>query len=387
MTDEVSWSSANVRRLQRHALLTPAPASIDPAEIAAVICGAHAQVLSAAELSIALRIQGADRATVQHALWDDHTLIKTHGPRGTVHLLAADDLPVWLAALSAIPTHSPFPNGVRLTQQQADEIVAAIGHALQDAELTIDELDQAIIDLVGEWAGDRVMPAFQDLWPRWRQAVVTASYRGVLCFGPNKGRRVTYTNPRRWLPEFKPASEDEALATVITRYLYAYGPATPQHFAQWIGAPPTWAAEQFERHSRKLTKINFDGTPAWLAREDMALPPEESAKGSVLLLPYFDAYAVGSHPRSRLFPGKAATRALAPSGQAGNYPVLLVDGVVAGVWHQRRSGRRIEVTVEPLTRLTAHQRRNLENQVERIGDILGGTPRLTLGNVTAGAHA
>ena len=26
-------------------------------------------------------------------------------------------------------------------------------------------------------------------------------------------------------------------------------------------------------------------------------------------------------------------------GQAGNYPVVLVDGVVGGVWHQRRSGR------------------------------------------------
>jgi hypothetical protein len=387
MTAEVSWATANVRRLQRHALLTPEPSSTDPAEIAAVICGAHAQVLSAAELSIALRIQGASRATVQQALWHDHSLIKTHGPRGTVHLLAADDLPVWLAALSAIPAHSPFPNGVRLTQQQAEEIVVAIGHALQDAELTIDELDQAIIDLVGEWAGDRVMPAFQDLWPRWRQAVVMASYRGVLCFGPNKGRRVTYTNPRRWLPEFKPASEDKAIVAVITRYLYAYGPATPQHFAQWIGAPPIWAAEQFDRHSRKLTKINFDGTPAWLAREDTEMPARESAEGSVLLLPYFDAYAVGSHPRSRLFPDKAATRALAPSGQAGNYPVLLIDGLVGGVWHQRRSGRRIEVTVEPLTRLTADQHRALENQVKRIGEILAGTPRLIVGTVTAGAHA
>jgi uncharacterized protein YukE len=384
---DVSWPAANVRRIQRHALHPPALPGTDPAEIAAVICGAHAQVLSAAELSIALRIQGATRSTVQRALWDDHRLIKSYGPRGTVHLLAADDLPVWAAALSAIPAHSPFPDGVRLTPEQAEEIVDAIGRALEDAELTIDELDQAIIDQVGAWAGDRVMAAFQDLWPRWRQAVATAAHRGVLCFGPNKGRRVTYTNPRRWLPGFKPVSEDKAIAAVITRYLYAYGPATPQQFAQWIGAPPTWAADQFELHSGKLTKINFDSTPAWVARGDTAMPDEEGAKGSVLLLPYFDAYAVGSHPRSRLFPGKAATRALAPSGQAGNYPVLLTDGVVTGVWHQRRSGRQIEVTVEPLVRLTAGRRRALEKQVERIGEILEGKPRLIVGTVTAGSHA
>jgi DNA glycosylase AlkZ-like len=387
MTHEASWPSASLRRLQRHALLSPAPAGTTPAAIAATICGAHAQVLSAAELSIALRIEGATRTTVRHALWDDHTLIKTYGPRGTVHLLAADDLPIWMPALSAVPAHSPFPEGVRLTQDQTADIVGAIGDALEDSELTIDELDRAVVKLAGEWAGDRVMPAFQDLWPRWRQAVGLAAYRGVLCFGPNRGRRVTYTNPRRWLQGLEPASEDQAIAAVIRRYLYAYGPATPQQFAQWIGAPAAWAEEQFGRHSRELSKINFDIAPAWVAAGDTEMPDNQGASGSVLLLPYFDAYAVGSHPRSQLFPGMAAKRALAPSGQAGNYPVLLIDGIVAGVWHQRRSSRQIEVTVEPLARLTARQRRALGHQVDRIGAILGGEPRLTVGTVTAGPHA
>jgi hypothetical protein len=45
--------------------------------------------------------------------------------------------------------------------------------------------------------------------------------------------------------------------------LFAYGPATPQKFAQWLGAPPLWAIEQFERCQRHLTKVIFDGTPAW----------------------------------------------------------------------------------------------------------------------------
>ena len=69
MTQEVSWSAANVRRLQRHALLPRAPAGIDPSEVAAVICGAHSQLLSAAELSIALRIQGV--AGASDTTWDN----------------------------------------------------------------------------------------------------------------------------------------------------------------------------------------------------------------------------------------------------------------------------------------------------------------------------
>ena len=44
----------------------------------------------------------------------------------------------------------------------------------------------------------------------------------------------------------------------------------------------------------------------------------------------------------------AATRGLTPSGQAGNYPALLVDGVVGGMYHQRYSGGKLAITVEPL---------------------------------------
>ena len=105
------------------------------------------------------------------------------------------------------------------------------------------------------------------------------------------------------------------------------------------------------------------------------------------LLPYFDAYVVGCQPRALLFPGLAAERVLSPSGQAGNFPVLLIDGIVAGVWSQRRSGRTLAITVEPFDRLTATQRRALDEQVERIGAFLDGTPRLTIGPVTVGGHA
>jgi hypothetical protein len=96
---------------------------------------------------------------------------------------------------------------------------------------------------------------------------------------------------------------------------------------------------------------------------------------------------VGSRPRHLLFPGRAAERALAPSGQAGNYPVLLVDGEVAGVWHQRRSGRRITVTVELLRRLSTARLRALEAQVIRLGEILEGEAALIVGEVSVGPHA
>jgi hypothetical protein len=380
-----SWAQVCARRLERHGLAVPSP-DAGPADVAGAICGAHAQVLSAAELSIGLRLAGGTRADVREALWTERSLVKTFGPRGTVHVLPTRDLPVWIGALAAVPAGgSAFPPDVRLTPKQTDEVVEAVAAALADAELTVDELTDAVVAATGPWAGDLVMPAFNGMWPRWRQAVGTAVKRGALCFGPNRGRKVTYTSPKRWLPGFRPADGPAAVAEVVRGYLHAYGPATPQQFAKWLGAPRRWAAELFDSLAGELQQVEVDGTPAWLAAGD-AKPPATAPHG-VRLLPYFDAYAVGSQPRELLFPGRAAERALSPSGQAGNYPVLLLDGTVAGVWHQRRSGRKLDLTVEPLAPLGKARRRELDDQVERVGEILEGRPSLTVGTVTVGGHA
>ncbi|AXK36599.1 winged helix DNA-binding domain-containing protein [Streptomyces armeniacus] len=401
----IPWSAAVARRLERHALAEPpadAPAEA-PAEaategaaeaaarVAATLCGAHAQVLSAAELSLAMRLPGtaATRTDIQRALWTDRTLVKTYGPRGTVHLLPSRDLPLWTGALTAQQAASANGGAAAtdyLDAGRTDEVVAAIGDALADTELTVDELTEAIVERTGAWAGERVMDAFQDKWPRWRSATAVAAHRGALCFGPNKGRRITYTNPHRWLPGFTPYEGDVALAELVRRYLHAYGPASPQHFARWTGAPRGWAAGLFRGLAERgeIQPVDLAGTPAWVVAGDTALPAEPPR--GVRLLPYFDAYSVGCHPRDRVFPGRAAERALA-GGQAGNFPVLLVDGTAAGVWHQRRSGRTIHLTVEPLASLTTAQRAGLDAQAQRLGALMEGTVRLTVGPVTVGPHA
>ena len=380
----VSWTEACARRLDRHALATPL-LHARPADVVSAMCGAHAQVLSAAELSIGLRIAGLTRAAVRDALWSEHSLVKTFGPRGTVHLLPARELPMWTGALSAIPhSPSPFPEDVQLTPEQTDQVVTAIAGALGDTELTVDELTEALIATCGPWAGDLVMPAFNTKWPRWRQAMATAANRGALCFGPNRGRNVTYTNPRRWLPGFRPADGPTALADVVRRYLYTYGPATPQHFAQWLAAPRRWAAEVFDSLADELQQVEVEGARAWVVAGDTTAPSATAA--GVRLLPYFDAYVVGCQPRELLFPGVAVRRALS-GGQAGNFPVLLIGGTVAGIWHQRRVGRKLDITVEPFDALTPGQRRELDEQVERIGAFLEGQPQVMIGTVTVGRHA
>jgi winged helix DNA-binding protein len=376
---DLAWRDVCGRRLVRHGLTTSSTADT-AAGTAAAMCGVHAQVLSAAEVSIGLRLPAATRTTVQDALWTDHSLIKTFGPRGTIHLLPAADLGRWCGALSALPA-PVHPPAIRFTAAQTDELVAAIGDVLADAELTVDELTEALADQVGAWAVDPVMPAFQTLWPRWRLITEIAAHRGVLCFGPNKGRNVTYTNPARWLPGFASTPAAETTSWLLQSYLHSYGPSTPQHFARWLGTTPAWARAAFA--TIPLTEILLEGSPVWTADRDEL--PGEPAEG-VLLLPHFDAFVVGSQPRELLFPGPAWDRALR-KGQAGNYPVLLIDGVVAGVWQQKKAGTQVTITVEPLRTLTRRHLKHVETQVERIGAILQARPTLIVGPITAGAHA
>ena len=169
------------------------------------------------------------------------------------------------------------------------------------------------------------------------------------------------------------------------RYLHAYGPATPQHFARWLSIPPRYAAGLFGKLADDLERVELDGEPGWTCAGDTgtALRPHRGIR----LLPYLDAYVVAGQPRDRLYPGAAATRALTPAGQAGNYQVMLVDGVVGGVWHQKRSGRKLAITVEPLRELTAPQRGQLDDEVGLVGMVMETTPTLTIGTVTVGPHA
>jgi hypothetical protein len=324
-----------------------------------------------------LRLSLATRSDVRQALWTERSLVKAFGPRGTVHLLPRRDLAGWAAALSSVPRPpSSHPADVRMTPAQTEQVVAAIADATAGVELTIDELHTAVVAATGSWSGDLVMEAFQDKWPRWRQALPLAGQRGVVCFGANRGRNVTYTNPG-----VPPVDVEVAVNELVRGYVRAYGPVTPANLAQWLSAPLGWARERFGALGSQLVPVEVEGSRAWLLAEDTSMPAEPPQ--GLVLLPYFDAYAyaVSAHPFALFYPGRAAIRA------KGNFQVFLIDGAVAGVWHQRRSGPTLDITVEPLVPLNARRRRELDEQVERVGEILEARPRLSIGTVTVGGHA
>src|ERR1700680_5145564 len=85
-------------RLAHHHLDERAPKA-KLADVVGDIGGVQAQVMSAAELQVAVRVD-CTVDDVRDALWKRKTLVKTWLMRGTLHLVPSKDLPVFSAAMS-----------------------------------------------------------------------------------------------------------------------------------------------------------------------------------------------------------------------------------------------------------------------------------------------
>jgi hypothetical protein len=73
---DVTWPQVLAFRGARQHLSTPGSALLD---VAARILGAHAQVAASAELTLWARLDGLAPGTVDAALWEERTLVKTCG--------------------------------------------------------------------------------------------------------------------------------------------------------------------------------------------------------------------------------------------------------------------------------------------------------------------
>jgi hypothetical protein len=106
----------------RHHLDTPATGGLVP--LVRRLSGVHAQLASAAEAAVRLRTGGRiGPDDVRRALAEDRTLVKTWAVRGTLHLLPAEDLPLWSAALGTRSFPRP-QSWYRYHEVTADDMAA-----------------------------------------------------------------------------------------------------------------------------------------------------------------------------------------------------------------------------------------------------------------------
>jgi len=319
------------RRLARHHLLERTD---DIVRAVRDIGGVQAQLPSAAEWSIGARVDGITAEDVRAELYERKRLLKMYTLRGTLHLVPSDEAAMWAAATRPV--------------DDSDELVDAIDRALRGQCLTRTQLAEAVGDerLLSQW-GDFVSPA---------------ATRGVLCFGKPQGSKVTFVHRDDWGVPWKRHARATAQREAARRYLYAYGPAAPKDFARWMHIEPAEATAAFDG----LADDNDEGE----------VPP--AGPTAVRLLPQYDAYILGAFPRDKVVPAEAKPR-ISTYGKGrwegpAALPLVVVDGVVAGMW--ARKG--LKVTVEPFVDI---DQTLLEAEVERLGAFLNRQASLTVGRL------
>lgn len=359
----LTWPQVHAFRVERHHLARRAPKK-DLAEVAGGIGGAQAQIMSAAEMQIAVRVE-CSVGDVRKALWKDKTLVKTWLMRGTLHLISADDLPLYSAAMRTrwIKPRNSWLKFFQMTESELTKLVDTIGRALSGQPMTREE----IFAVAGKGQSERVR---QWLRSGWGGLLKPVARRGLLCFGPNRGPNVTFVRPQEWLSSWRELDPDTALVEVARRYLRAYGPATRSDFARWWG--PTWPGvgnAAWSGLANELVSVSVEGVRADMLASDLDALSKMKVKPSVQLLPAFDPYVLGHASRDHLLERVHAPKVSRTAGWIS--AVVLADGRVEGTWTHVISNKTLRITVEPFRALSSRVKSEIELRAESIAQAIG----------------
>jgi hypothetical protein len=362
---QLTWTQALAWRLERHHLARRA-APDDLLRVTGDICGLHAQLMSSAELSLWARIDGLAGEALHEALWRQRALVKLWAMRGTLHLLPASELGLWLAALGTQTKHG------NRGHPEIAALAEAVGSALDGRVLTREELALAVEQQTGS-------PVFAE-WVRfsWGSYLKAAAFRGLLCFAPSAGSSVRFTAPATWVPDRIEAPDpQDALRALTRRFLGAYGPLTAADLALWWGGyGPALGRRMLADLGDEAVEVDIEGTRAWALARDVPALARAEPPDVARLLPAFDPWVAGaSRDAAALLDPRHRARVFRPQGWIS--PVLLVNGRMVGVWRHARKGRRLQVAIEPFGRLPAWARPQLEAEAERLVAFLGGELVLT----------
>src|SRR5262249_51750698 len=209
-----SWSRAAAWRSGRHCLVGRLPAG-SLLEAASRICGLHAQLMSSAELSVWARVEALDRRAVKRALWEERTLVKTWAMRGTLHLLPADELPIWHGALATSRRYlreNAWKKYFGITLADLERVSAAVATALEGRVLGREALWKKVGQLIRSPELAAKLGASS-----WGTVLKPAAFTGRLCFGPSVGARVQFTHPRTWVAKPRPPAPPDAAGAAIVR--------------------------------------------------------------------------------------------------------------------------------------------------------------------------
>jgi hypothetical protein len=325
-------------RLVAQRVVGPRPQT--PAEVVRRLGALQGQDLPGALLSVALRTAEGTRADVEAAL-DTGEVVRSWPMRGTLHLVAADDLP-WLIGLLGPRVLAGAPARraqLGITDAAIEQARLLAVEALTGGKrLRRKDLLGALADGGVEITGQR---GYHLLW--------YLSQSATLCLGPMDDGEQCFVLMEEWLPAPRRMDAEEALAELAGRFFRGHGPATVKDLARWAGIRITEARTGLAAVRDGLARLEVDGVEYFLDPEtsDLLAACREEARGT-FLLPGFDEFVLGYGERGAFLDPAFADR-IVPGGNGMFRPTVVHDGRIVGTWQWTGRGAKRTVTATPFT--------------------------------------
>lgn len=274
-------------------------------------------------LSLAARVGGFRIGDIDRELYESRSVVRVRAMHEMNFAVAAADLPVVLAA-----THAGGPK--------------ARAQLLKYAGIADAEYEELAEKVLAHLAG---VPSASSAEIRAVLGEVPENFTRVIALMGRECRLVraevrggwrsdayAYAAWESWTGSPLAAHDPEAARVELARrYLAGFGPATAADLKWWAG----WTVRDTKAAlaSLETVEISVEGAPMLLLAADLPALREAEPASGVRLLPYWDALMMGYALPNR------APRLVAPEHHARVYDksgngtsVVLVDGVVAGVW-------------------------------------------------------
>ena len=304
----------------------------------------QAQDYPGATVSVALRTKERTKAGVAEAL-DRGAVVRSWPMRGTLHFVAAEDLP-WMLSLTA------------------ERMLAATARRRADLDITDADLEHARKVAVAVLGGGRRLGR-AGLFAEWQRAGQRTDAQrrahlfghlamsGLLCLGPTIGREQAVVLCDEWITAPRRPERDEALGEWALRYFRGHGPATVKDFAWWTKLRAAEVKTAVAVAKPHLEPVEADGIEYLMdPRTPSLLDAHRAEARGVYLLPGFDEYLLGYGDRGPALPAEFAERVV--PGRNGMFLSTVVSGgQVVGTWRRTGSGAARSIDATPFAAFTA----------------------------------
>ena len=285
-----SFRDVLAHRLIAQALVTPR------ADAAAHRLATQDQIYAAGVTALQIR-SGSD--VLQQIR--EHRIVRAWTQRGTVHLVAAQDVG-WLTRLCSPRVEAAAAKrrpGLGLTPQAYD-LFRAVGISPENGP------------------GQHLLRSFGG--------------QGDIAQGPREGSDDTFLLIEHLPTPQRELDGDDALRELAVRYLASHGPATVQDLSWWSGLTVRDAKRAVELAGDHTEKVTIEGRA-----ETLYAPPEaeqisdeqlDAALQTQLELPAFDEYLIGYKDRSEFLPGELVP-IVGPTKNGMCRPFRVRQGIIA----------------------------------------------------------